>query len=99
MSERQSTATVLERARTSLEHAARYNPGDVIAPVVVLWTDADGQWQPLVEQLKPGGKIVIPVGSQWGVQDLMLVTQGKDGKLVKKSMLPVRFVPLVRDKE
>ncbi len=55
--------------------------------------------QPLVEQLKPGGKIVIPVGSQWGVQDLMLVTQGKDGKLVKKSMLPVRFVPLVREKE
>ncbi|MGC9455827.1 MAG: BREX-1 system phosphatase PglZ type B, partial [Phycisphaerae bacterium] len=31
---------------------ARYNPGDVVAPAAVLWTDADGQWQPVVEQLR-----------------------------------------------
>jgi len=55
--------------------------------------------QPLIDQLAPGGRIVIPVGSQWGVQDLMLVTKNTDGKLKKKSMLPVRFVPLVREKE
>jgi len=39
--------------RTSLAHAGRYNPGDVVAPAAVLWTDADGQWRPLVEQLRP----------------------------------------------
>ena len=55
--------------------------------------------QPLIDQLKPGGKVVIPVGKTWAIQDLMLVTKNKDGKLVKKSMMPVRFVPLVRDKE
>ena len=55
--------------------------------------------QPLVDQLKPDGKIVIPVGHTWGVQDLMLVTKNKDGKLERKSMMPVRFVPLVRDRE
>jgi len=45
--------TLLEAVRTSLAHAARYNPGDVVAPAAVLWTDSDGQWQPVVEQLRP----------------------------------------------
>jgi hypothetical protein len=45
--------TLLETVRASLAHAARYNPGDVVAPAAVLWTDADGQWQQVVEQLRP----------------------------------------------
>ncbi len=36
----------------SLVRAARYNPGDVVAPAAVLWTDIDGQWRPVVEQLR-----------------------------------------------
>ncbi len=44
--------TLLEAVRTSLAQAARYNPGDVVAPAAVLWTDTDGQWRPLVEQLR-----------------------------------------------
>ena len=44
--------TLLEAVRTALTHAARYNPGDVVAPAAVLWTDADGQWRPVVEQLR-----------------------------------------------
>ena len=44
--------TLLEAVRSSLSHAARYNPGDVVAPAAALWTDADGQWQPVVEQLR-----------------------------------------------
>jgi hypothetical protein len=44
--------TLLEAVRASLAHATRYNPGDVVAPVAVLWTDADGQWRPVVEQLR-----------------------------------------------
>ena len=44
--------TLLEAVRASLAHAARYNPGDVVAPAAVLWTDADGQWRPVVEQLR-----------------------------------------------
>jgi len=44
--------TLLETVRASLSHAARYNPGDVVAPAAVLWTDADGQWRPVVEQLR-----------------------------------------------
>ncbi len=44
--------TLLEAVRASLAHAARYNPGDVVAPAAVLWTDADGQWRPVVEHLR-----------------------------------------------
>lgn len=44
--------TLLEAVRTSLTHAARYNPGDVVAPAAVLWTDSDGQWRPVAEQLR-----------------------------------------------
>jgi protein-L-isoaspartate(D-aspartate) O-methyltransferase len=49
----------------------------------------------LVEQLKPGGRMVIPQGERWGAQDLLLVTKRADGGVERKSVLPVRFVPLV----
>jgi hypothetical protein len=48
-----SRSTLLETIRTSLAHAVRYNSGDVVSPPAVLWTDADGQWRPVVEQLRP----------------------------------------------
>jgi protein-L-isoaspartate(D-aspartate) O-methyltransferase len=46
----------------------------------------------LEKQLKPGGRLVIPVGSTF--QDLYLVTREKDG-FKRKKLLPVRFVPLI----
>jgi protein-L-isoaspartate(D-aspartate) O-methyltransferase len=51
--------------------------------------------QALVEQLRPGGKMVIPVGGQFGVQYLLLVTKRADGGFDERRVLPVRFVPLV----
>ncbi len=50
---------------------------------------------PLTKQLAEGGRMIIPVG-QRGVQELVLLTK-KKGKLVKHSVLPVRFVPMVDD--
>ena len=52
----------------------------------------------LVAQLKPGGKLVIPVGEQSAAQDLMLIVKRADGGVIAKSVLPVRFVPLVEGK-
>ena len=52
--------------------------------------------EPLLEQLASDGKIVIPVGGRYRVQDLLLVTKDEQGKITKRSMMPVRFVPLTR---
>jgi protein-L-isoaspartate(D-aspartate) O-methyltransferase len=49
---------------------------------------------PLVKQLKPGGRMVIPVGTQFLTQYLMLVEKNLDGTVSSKQLLPVRFVPL-----
>ncbi|KAA0244342.1 MAG: protein-L-isoaspartate(D-aspartate) O-methyltransferase [Candidatus Brocadia sp. AMX2] len=52
--------------------------------------------QPLIDQLKAGGRMVIPVGGVYAVQDLMLITKDASSKVVKESIIPVRFVPLLR---
>ena len=52
MAEKTKSNTLLEAVRASLVLAAQYNPGDVVAPAAVLWTDADSQWQPVVEHLR-----------------------------------------------
>lgn len=49
---------------------------------------------PLVRQLKPGGRMVIPVGSAFLTQSLMLVEKKADGSTTSRQVLPVRFVPL-----
>ena len=51
---------------------------------------------PLLEQLKPGGRLVIPVGPAAFTQWLTVWTRGEDGVFHEESLLPVRFVPLTR---
>jgi protein-L-isoaspartate(D-aspartate) O-methyltransferase len=53
---------------------------------------------PLVEQLKPGGRMAIPVGPPLQTQSLILVEKQEDGALRRRSVMPVRFVPLTRGK-
>jgi protein-L-isoaspartate(D-aspartate) O-methyltransferase len=48
----------------------------------------------LIEQLKPGGRMVIPVGQPHGRQDLMLVEKNAVGEVSMQNILPVAFVPL-----
>lgn len=52
---------------------------------------------PLIRQLKPGGRMVIPVGSRFLVQQLVLVAKDATGKVTTRQILPVRFVPLTGD--
>ncbi|WP_342316624.1 protein-L-isoaspartate(D-aspartate) O-methyltransferase [Lysobacter sp. FW306-1B-D06B] len=49
---------------------------------------------PLVEQLKPGGRMVIPVGSSFFTQTLLLVEKDERARVRTRQILPVRFVPL-----
>ncbi len=53
--------------------------------------------QPLLDQLADGGRMIIPVGPS-NRRNLVLVTK-KNGKIKMKKVLPVRFVPFVRDKK
>ena len=53
----------------------------------------------LIEQLKPGGKLVIPVGAQWSGQELRVIEKDQHGKTTTRNALAVRFVPLTREKE
>jgi len=49
---------------------------------------------PLVKQLRVGGKMIIPVGSRFSTQELILITRESNGGITTRQILPVRFVPL-----
>jgi len=51
---------------------------------------------PLIQQLRPGGRMVIPVGGPFLAQQLTLVEKAADGRVHTRQLLPVAFVPLVR---
>ncbi|GBG25106.1 Protein-L-isoaspartateD-aspartate O-methyltransferase [Hondaea fermentalgiana] len=57
---------------------------------------ADGLPQALVDQLRPGGRMIIPVGPQDGDQHLFQYDKDTEGKLTSKIITGVRYVPLVR---
>ena len=50
--------------------------------------------EPLLEQLAPGGRMVLPVGLAGAHQELTLVDKDMDGKLTQKSLFGVAYVPL-----
>jgi len=53
--------------------------------------------EPLIEQLRPGGRMIIPVRQPTGFETLMLIEKAADGTLIETEIVPVRFVPLTRD--
>jgi protein-L-isoaspartate(D-aspartate) O-methyltransferase len=63
--------------------------------VIIVTAAADTIPPPLLAQLKEGGRMVIPVGPQFGAQNLVLVTK-QDGKVRTRTLMPVRFVPFTR---
>jgi protein-L-isoaspartate(D-aspartate) O-methyltransferase len=63
---------------------------------VVVTAAATGIPPPLLDQLRPGGRMVIPVGGAFALQHLVLVEKAADGRVRTRQTLPVTFVPLVR---
>jgi protein-L-isoaspartate(D-aspartate) O-methyltransferase len=64
---------------------------------IIVTAGADRVPPPLVEQLKPGGRMVIPVGEPHGEQSLLLVEKDIDGTVSTRNVAPVLFVPLTRE--
>jgi len=62
---------------------------------IVVTAAAPSVPEALVAQLAPGGRMVIPVGERDGVQELLVLRKREDGSVERRSVLPVRFVPLV----
>lgn len=54
--------------------------------------------QPLIDQLKPGGRIVIPVGPEGRTQELLVIEKNQDGSVQETRTIPVRFVPFLGPK-
>jgi len=50
--------------------------------------------EPLIEQLRPGGRMILPYETEFGFQYLVLITRDENGELHKKNVMPVRFVPM-----
>ncbi len=70
-----------------IEHA----PFDIIIVTAAI----DKIPEPLIDQLAEGGRMIIPVGSQYGSQELKLLVK-RNGKIKVTTLLPVRFVPFKR---
>lgn len=65
--------------------------------VIIVTAAADTIPPPLIAQLKDGGRMLIPVGPQFGAQNLVLVVK-ENGKVRTRMLMPVRFVPFTRAK-
>jgi len=64
---------------------------------VIVTCAADDIPPPLWAQLKPGGRMVIPVGEADAVQQLVVIRKTEDGERRSRTVIPVRFVPLTRE--
>jgi protein-L-isoaspartate(D-aspartate) O-methyltransferase len=65
---------------------------------IMVTAGADEIPPPLIRQLKPGGRMVIPVGPVHAVQSLTLIEKQADGSVRSRDVLPVRFVPFTRER-
>ncbi len=62
---------------------------------IIVTAAADKMPQPLIDQLKPGSRLVIPIKGGFAGQELVLVKKSLVGAVTTESVLPVTFVPLV----
>jgi protein-L-isoaspartate(D-aspartate) O-methyltransferase len=107
-----SVEVIAELADSAAERLARLGYGNVHvrrgdgnagwpehAPYDAILVAAAGPRVPpaLVEQLKPGGRMVIPLGGWLGDQQLTIIDKDMDGKVTQRRILPVAFVPLVEE--
>jgi protein-L-isoaspartate(D-aspartate) O-methyltransferase len=87
----------LSYENVSIKHGDGYYGWEAFAPFDAIVVTAAAEYipPPLVAQLKPGGRMVIPVGSPFMTQQLMLVTR-KGEDIITRALFPVRFVPFTR---
>jgi protein-L-isoaspartate(D-aspartate) O-methyltransferase len=87
-------------AKVAVRHGDGYHGWPEKAPfdAIVVTAAAPHIPPPLIEQLKDGGRMIIPVGSPFLTQQLVLVEK-RDGQVRTRNLMPVRFVPFTRAEE
>lgn len=70
-------------------------PEEAPFQAIIVTAATDHVPPPLLQQLAPGGIMVIPVGPPGGIQSLMRITKDQDGRVHRENLLSVRFVPFV----
>lgn len=85
-------------ANIKSRHGDGYYGWEAFAPydAVIVTAAADHVPPPLLQQLKPGGKMVIPVGGKFTIQQLVIIEKSEQGQATTRQILPVQFVPLTR---
>jgi protein-L-isoaspartate(D-aspartate) O-methyltransferase len=96
-----SAASTLQRlgfANVTVRSGDGYFGWPEEAPFDIILVTAAPEQVPaaLVAQLRPGGRLVVPVGPIGDVQDLKLVEKDEAGRTTTRSVIPVRFVPMVK---
>jgi protein-L-isoaspartate(D-aspartate) O-methyltransferase len=82
-----------------VKHGDGYKGWPSLAPfdAIIVTAAPEKVPQTLIDQLKIGGCIVIPVGDK--LQELLLITKSSSDKIKRKTVIPVRFVPMVHPTE
>ena len=70
-------------------------PDKGLFDAIIVTAAAEKIPDPLIKQLKPGGRMVIPVNNSFYSQDLLIVEKDEAGNIDTKKTIPVRFVPLI----
>jgi protein-L-isoaspartate(D-aspartate) O-methyltransferase len=83
--------------RVTVRHGDGHYGWPEAAPFdAIVVTAAAGHIPPsLTQQLRPGGRMIIPVGSIYGAQYLILVEKNSRGRIRTRTLLPVAFVPML----
>ena len=95
-------AKTLERlgyTAAEVRHGDGYRGWPEIAPfdAIIVTAAADEIPEPLIVQLAPGGRLVVPVASGFMGEQLTVLTKSASGEIDTREVLPVRFVPLTGD--
>jgi protein-L-isoaspartate(D-aspartate) O-methyltransferase len=96
--EARSRLARLGYANVSVRHGDGYAGWPEVAPfdAIVVTAAAESVPSPLLQQLAPGGRLVMPVGKESSDQALLLVQKDSAGEISSREILPVRFVPFLR---
>ena len=88
-------------ANVTVRHGDGYAGWPEHAPFdgIIVTAGAPHVPKPLLDQLKPGGRMVIPVGPAGSIQQLKLISKDSRGRAREEAIIPVRFVPLTRKED